>query len=83
MLAIIIADSKAHLSTLNLPMGKNAICYKSLAQKKRLLSKQVMHYIINNKNLFHKNICLSSENLCQESPSASISDFFNLRETGC
>lgn len=59
MFAIGIKDLKVRLSNLNLPIRKNAICFEFLTQKKRLISKQLVHYITNTKSLFYKSICLS------------------------
>lgn len=75
---ITIEDLEVRLDNSNLPLGKNAIWFESLAQKKRLVSKQLIHYITNIKSLFLRGICLFREILGQNFPSISKSNYHNL-----
>lgn len=56
--AITIKDLKIYLNNSNLLKRKNIICFKFLAQKKRLVSKQLIYYFRNIKSLFYKNVYL-------------------------
>ena len=80
---ITIKDLKVHLSNSNLPTEKSVICFQVFAQKERWISKWLVHYITNTKSLFYRSICLSWENLGQNSPFASTSNCFNPQEMGC
>lgn len=77
MLAVVIEDLEIHLYNSNLLTGKSAICFKTLAQKKRLIYKHLIHYITNTKSLFYRSICSSWENLGRNSTSTSILNCFN------
>lgn len=65
MLAVVIKDPKVGLSNLNLLLGKSAIWFEPLAQKRSLIRRQQVQYIINTESLFYKNICSFRENMGQ------------------
>lgn len=70
-----------NLNNSNLLLLKKAIWFKLLAQKKRLVSKWLMHYIINIESLFYKGVYLFRKNIGWNSLFRSKLDCHNLLKT--
>lgn len=77
MFVIIIENLKVHLDNLNLLLEKIQFDMSHQLKKKRLVSKHLVHYITNTKNLLHRGICSSRKNM-QNSPFISKSNYHNL-----
>ena len=50
-------------------------------KKGKLVSKQLVYYITNTKSLFHRSVYLFKENLSQNSPFTSKSNYHNFLKT--
>lgn len=77
MLAIAIKDVKVCLGNLNLLLEKTQFDLSFWLKMKRLVSKRLVHYTTYTKNLFHRGICIFWENLDQNPPFASKSNYYN------
>lgn len=80
ILAIVIEDLEVHFGNLNLLLRKSLIWFEPLAQKRRLVSKRLIHYTIDTKSLFYRGIYLSRENLGQNLLSILILNCHNFSD---